>query len=324
MEDETNENQSLSSKFESAVSNIAGDSGTHGKEDNSKLNMLTSFFNGLGVGLLLGLLLGLAVSPVVSAIIGTLSSLLVVLLGLKENYLNAVKSVRIGAFGLFCVVGILAGMYIRSNNALAPPLHKLYYDYKELGFTDKEARDFIAYQEFDLIPSDWIRKTSADSSGEAISEEGGKKMIASTENMQAKKRSNVLYSSEVDAGQCYILESSNDKMSFSDIKMNYKVAGGTWKELAENLDPALPENVRISSLLLLRDIFCASESSGKIKIKCENIQDLNASSSLNSIKKSLSASGEIWNKITAGVDNKIESKYQKQLYLSLINILCHD
>ncbi|HEY9114971.1 MAG TPA: hypothetical protein VIN10_09725 [Bacteroidales bacterium] len=328
MEDESNESQSVQSKFESVVSNLAGDSGTPGNEDNSRLNMLTSFFNGLGVGLLLGLLLGLAVSPVVSAIIGTLSSLLVVLLGLKENYLNAVKSIRIGAFGLFCVIGILLGMYIRSNNALAPSLQSLYDEYTAMGFSEKEARNFIAYQEFDLIPSEWTKKAGSENEAEVSSEnspeESGQKILASGENIQAKKRSNVLYSSEVDAGQCYVLESSNSSMSFADIQMNFEVAGGTWKELAKDLDPSLPDNVKSSALLLLRDIFCDSGNSGKVKVKCENFQDISPSSSLADIKKTLSASGEIWNKIVAGVEKKIDSKYQKQLYLSLTKILCHD
>ena len=105
---------------------------------------------------------------------------------------------------------------------------------------------------------------------------------------------------------------------------NFEVAGGTWKELAKDLDPSLPENVKSSALLLLRDIFCASGNSEKVKVKCENFQDISSSSSLADIKKTLTASGEIWKKIVAGVDKKIDSKYQKQLYLSLTKILCHD
>lgn len=326
MEDESSENQSVQSKFESAVSNLAGDSGTPGNDDNSRLNMLTSFFNGLGVGLLLGLLLGLAVSPVVSAIIGTLSSLLVVLLGLKENYLNAVKSIRIGAFGLFCVIGILLGMYIRSYNAMAPSLQSLYDEYRAMGFSEKEAHNFIAYQEFDLTPAEWTKKVVKDSVSEEVNSEdsGGEKIIAPAENIASKKRQSVLYSSEVDAGQCYILESSNKNMAFSSIKRNFSAAGGTWEELANNLDASLPENVRVEALLLLRDIFCASSESGTVKVKCENLQSINSQSNLEDIKKSLSSSGKIWSEIVANVDRKIDSSYQKQLYLSLLKILCHD
>jgi len=351
MEDETNPNQSIKSKIEDALSKItgtgenpeseelSGPEGIQSKENtikraqkNSKLTIFSAFFNGLGVGLLLGLLLGLAISPVVSAIIGTMSSLLLVLLGLNENYMNAAKSIRVGSFGVFCVIGILTGIYIRSNNALAPSLSELYTEYKKIGFSEKEARDFIAYQEFDLTPSNWVKNANNETEAE-VGLEGSEqaelhspemKQMAVGENIQAKKRNNVLYSSEVDAGQCYILESSNDKMPFAEIKTNFIVAGGTWKELANDLDPGLPESVRATTLLLLRDIFCASENSGIVKVKCENLKGINAQSSLEDIRKTLLSSGEIWSKIVGNVDRKVNSSYQKQLYLSLTKILCHD
>jgi len=337
MEQESNAKQSLKSKIESAVSEVAGSASKKGDEanltglsTNSRLNLLTSFFNGLGVGLLLGLLLGLAVSPVVSAIIGTLSSMLVVLLGLNENYLSPVKSIRIGAFGVFCVIGILSGMYIRSHDSMAPSLQSLYDEYKAMGFSDKEARNFIAYQEFDLVPGNWTKADSAGSSDTVVSADqpetvsNESRVLASTENMPSKKRKSILYSSEVDAGKCYTLESSSEKMAFSDVKMNFIVAGGTWKELANDLDPGLPEPVRKTTLLMLRDIFCASGGSGTIKVKCENLQGVDANTSLENIRKTLLPSGEVWGKIVTNVDKKIDLAYQKQLYLSLIKILCHD
>lgn len=351
MEDETNPNQSLKSKIEDALSKIEGTGGDPEVEDmtepegnqskesskkqsqkNTKLTIFSAFFNGLGVGLLLGLLLGLAISPVVSAIIGTMSSLLLVLLGLNENYMNAAKSIRVGSFGVFCVIGILTGIYIRSNNALAPSLSELYTEYKKVGFSEKEAHDFIAYQEFDITPPNWVRDTASETSAgpepegseTAESQSSEIKQIVVGENIQAKKRNNVLYTSEVDAGQCYILESSNEKMPFAEIKTNFIVAGGTWKELANHLEPDLPESVRATALLLLRDIFCASENSGIVKVKCENLKDINAQSSLENIRKTLLSSGEIWSKIVTNVDKKVNSSYQKQLYLSLTEILCHD
>ncbi len=333
MEEDSTSKQSIQSRIEATVSKITGDAG---KPENpidppdsgkpSWLKIFSSFFNGLGVGLLLGLLLGLAVSPVVSGIIGTLSSLLVVLLGLNESYLNTVKSIRIGSFGIFCVIGILSGMYIRSHDTLAPPLKTLYAEYKAMGFSDKDARDFIAYQEFELIPENWTKVDTSKSESVATVTEGQpeKKRLSAGENMSAKKRKSVMYSSEVDAGKCYILESSNEKMSFSDVKMNFEVAGGTWKELANQLDSGLPEKVRIKSLLLLRDIFCASEGTGIIKVKCENIGDINDQTSLEVIHGKLSNSGELWGKIVANIDQKIDVAYQKPLYLSLTKILCHD
>jgi hypothetical protein len=331
MEADSNNNQSLQSKIESAISKVSGTSGKPenpvGSTDSEKpswLKIFSSFFNGLGVGLLLGLLLGLAVSPVVSVIIGTMSSLLAVLLGLNENYLNPVKSIRIGSFGLFCVVGILSGIYIRSHNSLAPSLQTSYNEYRAMGFSDKDSRNFIAYQEFNLAPESWTKIDTIKASKQPMDEISEHKLLLSGENVASKKRQSVLYSSEVDAGKCYILESSNEKMSYSDLKMNFVVAGGTWKELAAQLDPSLPETVRKKALLLLRDVFCAAGGSENVKLKCENLPNLNDQSSLENIRKSLTSSGEIWSKIVSEVDAKIETAYQKQLYLSLIKILCHE
>jgi len=331
MEEDSSQKQSIQSRIESAISKV---SGTGGKPENpvdlpdftkpSWLKLFSSFFNGLGVGLLLGLLLGLAVSPVVSVIIGTISSLLAVLLGLNENYLNPAKSIRIGSFGLFCVVGILSGVYIRSHNSLAPSLQSLYNEYRAMGFSDKDSRNFIAYQEFNLTPENWSKIDTTKASKQPMAEISEHKLVVSGENIASKKRQSVLYSSEVDAEKCYILESSSEKMSFQDVKMNFVVAGGTWKELANQLDQGLPETVRKKALLLLRDVFCAGAASENVKMKCENLQGLNDQSSLENIRKSLSSSGEIWKKIVAEIDTKIEAEYQKQLYLSLIKILCHD
>lgn len=331
MEEDSTSKQSIQSRIEATVSKITGDPGkpenqtdSHDSGNPSWLKIFSSFFNGLGVGLLLGLLLGLAVSPVVSVIIGTISSLLAVLLGLNENYLNPVKSIRIGSFGLFCVVGILSGIYIRSHNSLAPSLQSLHNEYRAMGFSDKDSRNFIAYQEFNLTPENWTKIDTTKASKQQMTQISEHKLLVSGENISAKKRQSVLYSSEVDAGKCYVLESSNEKMSFSDVKMNFEVAGGTWKELADQLDSGLPEKVRIKSLLLLRDIFCASEGTGIIKVKCENIGDINDQTSLEVIRGKLFNSGELWGKIVTNIEQKIDVAYQKPLYLSLTKILCHD
>jgi hypothetical protein len=75
---------------------------------------------------------------------------------------------------------------------------------------------------------------------------------------------------------------------------------------------------------MLRDIFCASESGGTIKVECKNLKGINEQSSLEDVRKTLLSSGEIWSKIVANVDKKVNAAYQKQLYLSLTKILCHD
>jgi len=319
MEGDPKEKQSLQTKLESAVSKFTKDA----KKDKnspdstavnelSRLNLLSAFFNGMGVGLLLGLLLGLAVSPVVSGIIGTLSSLLVVLLGLNENYLNPVKSIRIGAFGLFCVIGILSGKYLVNNNSFAPSLEKYYNEYRNIGFTDSVARDLIAYQKFRLVPTDFKFTIPAGTD--------------SLMDQQFQSSRTVMFSAEVNASQCIILKSSNVDMDFTDIMHNFVLAGGTWKELANGLDPVLSENTRAKTLLLLRDIFCETGGAGAIEVPYSAaMQELNSEDNVDKIRQTiLSDGGEIWSDIISSVDNQIDPTDHLRVYLSLTKILCHD
>lgn len=87
----------------------------------------TDLLSGAGLGLLLGLIVGLAISPVVGVVVGGLVSLLAVFLGL-DSRADAnpavlarvqINGVRIGAFGLAAVAGVLLGQYVRINNPMA-------------------------------------------------------------------------------------------------------------------------------------------------------------------------------------------------------------
>lgn len=110
-----------------------------------------AIFSGIGIGLLIGLLMGLAVSPVVGVIIGALSSSLALILGLNDKHVTEHKSLRIGAFGICCVLGTLFGIYARTHNLFAPSLQRLKSEYVALGFSEDEALSLIKYKEFGLL-----------------------------------------------------------------------------------------------------------------------------------------------------------------------------
>lgn len=311
-----------------AGENLEADSNLSSSKKFTTKDVLAAVFNGLGVGLLLGILLGLAVSPVVSAFIGTLSSILVLLIGLNEKYFSVVKSVRIGSFGLFGVVGILLGFYIRSHSPLAPSLADLKEEYISLGYTDSVAKEILLFQEFNVIPKDWmgrivVKKKAADSSGSAGAENDASQLMMA-QNVNTAKRNNVLFSSSVDVGECDMLEYSNAEMGFERLKKNFQTAGGTWKELAENIDATLPEQVKVNTLILIRDVFCDSENTGTVKIECIKFDKPLTEISLNDIASDLKKADPLWKKIITGINESVEPKYQKTLYISLINIFCHD
>ncbi len=93
-------------------------------------------FGGTGIGLLTGLLVGLSTSPIVGTVLGGILTLGVLWLGFEEvrkagledsdpaTKLLARRSIsmRMGCFGLACAGGVLAGLYLRTNNALAPSI----------------------------------------------------------------------------------------------------------------------------------------------------------------------------------------------------------
>ena len=309
------------------------------------LSLTTAVINGAGVGLLLGALPGLSISPVVSGVIGTISGLLAVLLGISEKYMSPLKSVRIGAFGFFCVAGIFLGMYIRTNKGLLPSRQKMMQEYTAVGFTKEEARDFIAYREFGLVPAGWTGKQAevndkhqTETPEPAEQPDHGKPVenasVSSTKpivdgstrqfvnpNQTAAEFSNVLYSSEVDAAECYKLSIANSSQPVSEIKNTFERAGGTWKELAQNLGAGLPENIYIQALFTMRDCFCQSGQSGKVKVTMTRaIKKINGDLTLEQIRKILSDAGGTWKTITERISADIPEEYQKSLYLSLIKI----
>ena len=119
--------------------------------------LLAQIFSGAGTGLLLGLLLGLSSSPVVGLVVGALAAMLASLIGIHvpgkaptedpQETVSAAQSkaaaVRAGVFGFACVLGLFAGITLRTHDALAPAqptLKQKIAELRDFGFSDIEAR----------------------------------------------------------------------------------------------------------------------------------------------------------------------------------------
>ena len=285
------------------------------------LNMAAAILNGMGVGLLLGLLLGLAVSPVVSGIIGTLSSLLVVLLGLNDKYLTIVKSLRIGAFGLFAVAGIILGIYIRAHDLLSPTTVDLQTEYRAAGFDSTQSLYYVARRVFNDVPAGWFG-TDATRASQAVGENAtAQNAVPATGNFAVNPHSSVLFSSTVDARACDFLQSAKADWPASEIINSFKSAGGTWAELAVGLNKFMPEKTFVPAMLALRDSFCEIEYSGDITIQnTKQVTLLNDINTLDEIISALKNSGESWQRIIKNTLPVVPKEQQKQFYLSLIQI----
>lgn len=290
MEETTNdENPSARSKFEELLPDGAAE---------TKPNLLqgiSAVFNGLGIGLFLGLLLGLSVSPVVSGVIGTISSLLAILIGLNEKFLDPIKSLRIGAFGLFSVAGILIGLYIRANDPFAPSLSHKMEEYIAVGYSPEEAKAFV---------TGFIR---ADSSALAI------------------RQANVLYSSEIEVGACDFLIYAGADTAPAELFNTFQTAGGIWEAFVNSFKNDLPEAMASTALLALRDSFCMPGQSGSMTVEVnESMMNLGDESSLEQIEQAFEQAGTPWNRVRDEFDKKFNPSEKKQVYVSIFNVLSHE
>lgn len=114
---------------------------------------LADLVAGAGLGLLVGFLLGLSVTQVVGGVITALAALLGGFLGLSGDSGSPNRTWRIGAFGLCCVLGIIAGLDIRANDLLAPSVKQAVKAYEGAGYPPQQARDLVAFERLGIKPS---------------------------------------------------------------------------------------------------------------------------------------------------------------------------
>lgn len=254
------------------------------------MNAFSAVFNGLGIGLLLGILLSTTLSPVVSGVIATVSSLLAVLIGLNEKYLDPVKSLRIGSFGLFTVVGIIAGLYLRANNPFAPTLKDKMEEYKSIGFSDEEARNLI----MGFIKSD---------------------------TSKAQREASLLYSTKLASSDCDILESMNAETPLDEMVNTFKTTGGIWRKFADTFESGLPDELRGKSLLLVKNSFCNYSSSEPLQISnTEKIKAIDPNGPIEKIESQFSDSGENWKNLVQNAQNQFSEADRVLLYRAIIQV----
>jgi hypothetical protein len=229
------------------------------KTESPKVTFLSGFsavFNGLGVGLLLGILLGLSISPVVSGVIATISSLLAVLIGLNEKFLDSLKSLRIGSFGLFTVIGIILGLYLRVNEPFKPGLLDQLEEYRSIGLSDDKARELI------------IGSIEADTT-------------------RVARKSTVLFSGTIEAQDCDYLNVVDSGTPIAETIAVFKEQKGFWASFATEVDKTIPEAEKSQVLLAIRDILCISPPSDFTKFKASFIVAVDGKNAAGVIEKAL-------------------------------------
>lgn len=121
---------------------------------NAETSLKTSVFAGAGIGLMVGAMLGLAVSPTVAGFIGAVGAALAALLGLNDRHFSASKGLRIGAFGIFAVLGAPLGMLAKNHSVFAPDLAELKAEFTEAGYSECQALYLLADESPTRIPKE--------------------------------------------------------------------------------------------------------------------------------------------------------------------------
>lgn len=116
---------------------------------------------GAAFGLLAGLMLGMSVSPVVGTVIGPLFAMAAMFLGLQPaaeteggtggRRLPRPRAGQAGAFALGCLLALLAGVWIRTHNALSPPLKDQINTLVEAGLSIEQAQKIVIAREMRVV-----------------------------------------------------------------------------------------------------------------------------------------------------------------------------
>jgi hypothetical protein len=222
---------------------------------------------GAAVGLLLGLVVGMSASPVVSGVIAALGAVLggyVAQRGTEGAQPAADDRTGIDhpfvlSLALACVVGIFAGLYLRTHDLFSPSLSEEVSRWEQAGFTATDAMRFTAQRQLNLTepPSlnvlgqlkQWtdagyskgdavkyvLHETSAAESGsdaslksKDVTDSGAKAPPLGSQ--QPDIHESVLYGA-VKTGDCSELQPKNYSTTQRFVQA-YILSGGVWKEVA--------------------------------------------------------------------------------------------
>ena len=97
---------------------------------------------GCSFGLLLGVMVGMSKSPVVGTVLGALCTVVVAVLGAAPRAQEKDRAFGdpawITSFAFTCLLGLFAGVYVRTHDLLSPRLEERVAQLRELGIDDKE------------------------------------------------------------------------------------------------------------------------------------------------------------------------------------------
>jgi uncharacterized protein YoaH (UPF0181 family) len=255
-------------------------------------SLLVSVFSGGGIGLMVGALLGLAMSPTVAAFVGAIGTALAALLGLNDKHFSASKGLRIGAFGLFALLGAATGIYTRSYGVFAPSLLEKKQSIMAAGYSECQALDLLAGLSLRMSPPENDtdlegRKKDLLSAGfsncQALSLLARQSSsVAKNTDGQPESIINATYrgrggsglmASAAEFSACDTLRgiTHSPTLTLNDMRSAFKDAGTGWGSFYDSVNAAnLANNDKLEVLFIGRDAICNADERPS-KPQCDDI-----------------------------------------------------
>lgn len=210
--------------------------------------------SGIALGALVGLLVGMSVSPVVGAVLSGLVALLATYLGLggaprpknntERTHLDAERvssNVRVTCFAVGALAAALLGVYIRTQDLLGVENSDRLREWKALGFTERQARDLIAFRELGIVPKTWPPPTDTTAVA-VVPDSSGRKGEAS-----------VLYGGRAD--ECRDLDPERFRDA-GETALAWQQQGGAWAEAGRLASSSVGERERAYALRTIWGLTC--------------------------------------------------------------------
>lgn len=175
------------------------------------------------LGLCVGILMGMTTSPVVGTVVGALAALFATIFGVKDQDLSSFG--RIGGFGVFCVLGVVGGIYLRAHNSLGISAGQQVAEWTAAGFREPVARSIVLYKELGIL---------VDSTGQLTPTSRADKIATIPDPTRTS------LSAARTLNECTQMAPSQYRDDPARIIASYKAVGGVWETLAIALDSVPP------------------------------------------------------------------------------------
>jgi hypothetical protein len=195
---------------------------------------------GGALGLCVGTLMGMTTAPVVGTVVGALAALFATIFGVKDQDLSSFA--RIGGFGVFCVLGVVGGIYLRAHNSLGISAGQEVAEWTAAGFKEDVARSIVLYKQLGVIvvPNGQLTTTSR-----------AEKIVAQPSLTRTTLSSR-------SGEECADLAPSQFGEDPGRIVQSYKAAGGEWEKLATALE-GLPPVTQSKLIRAAYDLGCQTQ-----------------------------------------------------------------